>query len=108
MLDNEGKENIRKIREAAKQTWGDMCQFGNVEELEAPFCMFEMQMQIYNKFDILLTYDRSILGINIKESGEYKNIREFTTQEIKRGFESCKPKNLLHNFKVLDKVLQSM
>lgn len=108
MLDDEGRENIGKIKEVAIQIWGDMCQFGNVKILEAPFCTFELHMLIYNQFNIVLTYDRSILGININESGEYKNIRKFTNKEIKRGFESCEPENLSHNFKVLDEILKSM
>ena len=108
MLDNEGKDNIRTIENTAKQIWGNMCHFGDIKVLEAPFCMFEMQMRIYDKFDILLTYDRSILGINIKVLGEFKNIRKFTSDEIKRGFESCVPENILYNFKVLDNILKAM
>jgi hypothetical protein len=108
MLDNEGKENIESIKAAAAQIWADLCQFGNVDLIEAPYCMFEVHLLVYQKFDILLTYDRSILGINIKELGEYKNIRRYTSKEIKRGFESCQPENLLYNFRILNEILKSM
>jgi hypothetical protein len=107
MLDNEDKINIKQIEEIAKQIWDDECQFGNVDVKDAPFGMFEMQLMIYN-FDILLTYDRSILGINIKASGEYISIRKLTDKEIIGGFDSCRPENLLYNFRILDEMLRSM
>lgn len=107
MLDNEDRMNIKQIEETAKQIWGDEYKFGHIDVINSPFGIFEMYLIIYN-FDILFTYDRSILGISIKVAGDYKNIRAFTKKEIKGGFDSCKPENLIYNFRILDEILRSM
>jgi hypothetical protein len=107
MLDNEDRMNIKQIEETAKQIWDDEYKLGHIDVLDSPFGIFEMYLMIYN-FAILFTYDRSILGINIKIAGEYKNIRGLTKKEIKGGFDSCEPENLLYNFRILDEILRSM
>lgn len=108
VLDKEGKENILTIKQAAQTIWGDDCKIETIQENNSPFCMFEILMNIYGCFDVLLTYDRSILGIHVKSNGEYLNIRRFTDKKMKGGFESCKLENLLYNFRILDEVLHTI
>lgn len=108
MLNKDDIENIEAIKGAAQIVWGDMCEFGDIDVSGAPFCMFDLPMRLYNHFDILLEYDRSILGINLKKDNDYVNIRKFTDKEIIGSFASCKPESLLHNFKILDDVLSSL
>ena len=40
MLNSEGEKNFKRIRLAAKEIWGDNCQFGDIQVENAPFCMF--------------------------------------------------------------------
>ena len=108
MLNNEGKENIEAIRVAIEKIWGGKCQIVEIKVNNAPFCMFDMKIKINNRFEVLLSYDRSIMGIYIKKSGEYINIRKLTDQEIIGGFNSCSPLSLIHNFTILNEMLNSM
>jgi len=108
MLDKEAQSNLNHIKSAAQMIWNDACQFGEINVLNAPYSMFQLPACIYKKHDVLFSYDRSILGIYVKNQGEYVNIRRFTTDEIIGGFDSCKPDSLLHNFVILDNVLSSM
>jgi hypothetical protein len=108
MLDSEGERNIERIKTTATEIWGNMCFFGEIEVIPVPFCEFKWHMNIYNHFDVLLTYDRSILGIYVKIHEEYQSLRNLSTQEIIRGFKSCKQESLEHNFKALDDILKSM
>ena len=105
MIDNEGDENVVKIKEAGNYIWGEQFQIKELKDFNMPFCMFELYVNIYNKYDILLTYDRSIIGINIKIEGEYKNIRKLTNKEIKKGFDSNKYENIIYNFKILEDII---
>ena len=108
MLNKEGKENIQKIKNAAKKIWGDTCRFGKVEVLDAPFCMFNLPALMYEKYDIVMKYDRSILDIAVKIENNDTWLANLTTDHVIEGFESCDLENLLHNFKILDKVLRMM
>ncbi|MDR0951440.1 MAG: hypothetical protein LBM18_00745 [Oscillospiraceae bacterium] len=104
----EDKQNIEAIKSIANQVWGEKCEFGDMKVIKSPYPEFEWPIVLHGKIDVVLTYDRSILGINIMTDNGYENIRKFTEKEYIRGFESCKPKNLLHNFRILDEVVKAM
>lgn len=105
MLDNEGKQNIKSIKNAAQIVWGEQCKIEDIQVHNAPFCMFELKIKLYDSFDILLIYDRSLLSINLKVEDNYINIRKLTNKQIRGGFDSCKLENLLYNFRILDEIL---
>ena len=108
MLDDQGRENIKLIGELSEQIWGNNCEFGELKVLNSPYPEFELPMRLYNKVNVLLTYDRSILGIAVKTRNGNVWVDDLTSQTIHDGFESCKPENLLHNFQVLDEVVREM
>ncbi len=108
MLDNHAEANIKLIGELANKVWGDNCEIGEVKITNSPFPEFKLPMRLYHKVDVILTYDRSILGIALKTAGGNKWVDDLTSQIIYDGFESCKPENLLHNLQVLDEVVCDM
>ena len=108
MLNNEGRQNLENIKRAAADVWGKKCRFSDFKDFGAPFCMFEIHLFIHEKFDVLLTYDRSTLDISIRMKDEYQWLGDLTNQNLIEGFDSCKPDSLLHNFVILDNVLSSM
>jgi hypothetical protein len=108
MLDSEDNESIARIKKIANIVWGDMCYVGNIKVFNVPFGMFEMPLTIYMRHEVMISYDRSIIDISIKKNGEYKWLTDLTDEKVIEGFESSKEENLLHNFEVLDKVLQTM
>lgn len=108
MLDKHAEESIKLIEFLANQLWGSNCEIGQVKELNSPYAEFECPIRLYNKVDVTLTYDRSILGIAIKSKKGDVWVDDLTNQIIYDGFESSKPENVLHNFRVLDKVIRNM
>ncbi len=108
MLDQEGSENINKIRDAAKQTWGDQCRLQNPQVHEAPFCMFEIHMRIYDRFSVVILCDRSVVDISFRTNGRYEWLAELSPGTVVEGAESCRPENLLRNFRLLDAALKSL
>lgn len=108
MLNSEGEKNFKRIRLAAKEIWGDNCQFGDIQVENAPFCMFQIPLLIYRRFNVLLIYDRSILDISVKLGNEYHWLADLTQKPIIEGFESCKIENLLTNFIILDETIKSL
>ena len=108
MLSSFGKANLEAIKQALNIVWEQNALVINEKVINRPFDMFEMDVKIYNKHNILISYDRSVIDISIKKDGEYKWLTDLTDQEIVEGFDSCILENLVHNFMILDKVLQSI
>ena len=108
MLSNEGINKLNAIEEIAKKIWDEKLQIKDVKILNYPFDAFEIKMVIYEKFDIKIEYDRSIVAINLKQQGTYENIRKIVKEEFVRGFESSKRENIEHNLRVLDNVLKNI
>ena len=102
----EEKQNIDLIKSTAQQIWDSNVQFGEIKVINSPYPEFEWDIILYNKFSVLMKYDRSILDISVKTNGDEKWLTDLTDEDIVEGFESCKPENLLHNFHVLDRFLR--
>ena len=107
MLIEEDRENIELIRTTAQKVWDEDCVFGEFKEPNSPYPEFEWHMVLYGRFEVLLTYDKSIIGLNIWIEERFVNLRKLTSEELVRGFDSSKPENLLHNFQVLDRLLKT-
>lgn len=108
MLDDEARENIRIVRKIAENIWDGKCSFGDIKVTNSPYAEFIMPLILYNSVNVILTYDRSILGIAIKQEGGEIWLDDLTTQLVYDGFESCKPENIEHNFKILDTIAREI
>lgn len=106
MLSEEGLMHLKLLKNLMQQFWGSNARIINEEVLNAPFDMFKMNIIIYDKFEILIEYDRSIIGISIKIDNNFINLRKLTDKETIIGFESSGKDSILHNFKILDDVLK--
>lgn len=105
MLRSEGNSNLELIQEVARQIWNSNVQIGPVEVLEAPFDLFNLYLIVYGNREVRVTYDRSIVGLEVKLGDEYVNIRRIMKDDFVIGFESSKRESLLHNMKILDSLL---
>jgi len=108
MLSEEGLMHLKLLKNLIQQFWRCNARIINEELLNAPFDMFKMNIIIYDKFEILIEYDRSIIGISIKIDNNFINLRKLTDKETIKGFESSEKDSILHNFKILDDVLKAM
>jgi len=108
MLSKFGTVNLEMLKRALHDIWGQNAVINDVNIIDRPFDMFEMYVTLNKQYNILLSYDRSIVDISIQRNGKYEWLTDFAGQDVIEGFSSSRPENLLHNFKVLDKVLQSM
>jgi len=107
MLSNEGQNNLQLLRNLAINYWGDNLQIIGIDIHEkAPFDIFEINILIYGKFHVLLEYEIGTFGISVKVDNGLVILSKFTEKEIVRGFDSLVPKNIEHNFKVLDEELK--
>lgn len=106
MLNREAIENIQLIKDTANFVWGTQCRFGEVQVIDSPYSEFNLPMRLYDLYDILLEYERATLGIMVKNDLGYTGLSRLSTQQVFRGFESLKPANLLHNFRVLDQFIR--
>lgn len=108
MLSDQGKSKLQMITGLVNKSWNSNVQILNVEIIDAPFDMFNIRMVLYKRFEVLLTYDRSIVGLNVKRGDEFINIRKLTTEETVKGFKSSERESVMQNLKVLDKVIRAM
>ena len=106
MLNREAIENIQLIKDTANFVWGKQCGFGEVQVIEAPFSMFLLPLCLYGQFNIKLNYDRSTLSIDVPTQDGYKVLSRAANEKVFRGFDGLVPANLLHNFRVLDRVIR--
>lgn len=105
MLDKEAREDIKLIEETAKRTWGENCEFLQLDVKESPYAEFELQICLYQKVKVGIYYDRSALGIRIWQNGKDVFFGKFTEKPVFWGFKAMKPENLEYNFNVLDEVI---
>ena len=105
MLNTDAYKNIELIKATAQNIWGKNCIFGELKELKSPFPEFEWSLQLYDQFNVKLNYDRSTLNIGVPTEEGYMALSRVTDESVFRGFDGMKPENLLHNFRVLDRVL---
>ena len=108
MLDWEGSLHLKNILSVSERVWGKRFSVIKVDIKNAPFALMDMELRIYGKYHVLLAYDRSLLAIFIIQGGEPVYIKNFTNKEILGGFSACKEENLLHNFHILDDVLNAL
>lgn len=74
---------------------------------DIPFDMFTLIIKLYGIYEVKMVYDRLTLGLNLNIDGQFIGLSRLTQEPIFKGFEGYYPENLLHNFEILDKVLQS-
>lgn len=65
-------------------------------------------MQLYNAANVVLEYDRGLLGSNLVISDKRIILRRLTDKTLYEGFESMKPEIMLYNFSVLDEVAKML
>ena len=108
MLSKFGTNNLELIKRVINAVWNGAAEILDVKILNRPFDMFEIYLSIYQQFQVILYYDRSILDIAIDEpDGNDTWLSDLTKEEVIEGFESMEPQNILHNFQVLDRYLRS-
>jgi hypothetical protein len=66
----------------AKEVFNDDINFGEMEEIDSPFPEFTWPIILYKRINALLTYDRSILRVDIMINGKYKFIGKLTNTPI--------------------------
>ena len=108
MLSENGIRNCQVIKDMLKKVWGNNVRVTGTERMNVPFDEFTVSLLIYGKYETLLTYDRSIIDISVKTADEYVWLTDLTNEEVVEGFESSKPENIEHNFRLLDGVLKQM
>ena len=108
MLNRAALSNVELIKSTAKRVWGDNAEFGEMEILDRPYSEFVWPMRLYGKVEILLAYDRSTLSIGIPTENGRVTLRSIAKATVYWGFDALQPENLLHNFKVLDRVVKAM
>ncbi len=101
----EEQKNIKMIEDVANQVWGSNVQFGEMKIINSPYPEFEWPMRLYGNIEVIIKYERSTVGILIKEGDDYIGLSRMTGEQVFKGLISCKPDNLLHNFQVLDRLL---
>jgi hypothetical protein len=92
-----------------KRFWGTNVSNIQIKEItDEPYNMFTLSLTLYGNKQVLAEYERSTLGFYIFLDGKYVGLSKLTNDLIYRGFDSYSSQdNILHNFQVLDKVLQS-
>lgn len=108
MLSKRGNGNLQVITELVKQFWHSNVQIGDVEILEAPFDMFNIYMIVYGNIEIRITYDRSLVNLEVKQVNEYINIRNIIKEGFVDGFASSEKEPFLHNLRIFDTYLRSL
>lgn len=107
-LNWEDKQDIDNIYAIATKVWDKQVKFGKIEVIDSPYPEFNLPVRLYNAYDITLEYERGTIGIMVNTPNGYIGLSRMTDEQVFRGLKSCKPENMLHNFKILDKVLKSM
>ena len=107
LTDWEAVENIDLIKKTALQVWGENIEFGEIKGSNSPYPEFEWQIYLYSKFSIKLDYDRSTLSIGVPTKDGYVVLSSLANELVFGGFDGMKPENLLHNFQVLDRLIQT-
>lgn len=107
LTDWEAVENIDLIKKTALLVWGENIEFGEIKGSNSPYPEFEWQIYLYSKFIIKLDYDRSTLSIGVPTKEVYVVLSSLTNESVFGGFDGMKPENLLHNFQVLDRLIQT-
>lgn len=109
MLNNDLMIEIDKLIKVVQEFWG-----GNVSKIkfevieDSPYDEFTLSMLLYNRYQIMMEYERSTLGISVKTKDRFVILSKFANKPIYRGLKSYVFENLLHNFKVLDETLRSI
>ena len=102
---NEANELINIIKKFWNTSVSDI---KVVSIADKPVDMFTISMKMYEKFDVLMEYDRGTLSIKVKKQNQFIALSRLTNEKVFRGFEGYKPENMLNNFGTLDNVLHSM
>ena len=108
-MSNSLQEEVNQLTNKIQTFWGDNVENIQLTEFtEEPFIMFTLVMKLYGNYDVMMEYERSTLGISVKNQGQYMILSKLSDTPIFRGLKSYIPENLLHNFKALDKVLKNL
>lgn len=101
---------MNQVIEKIKKFWNN-----NISNIEIkyisdkPVAMFSFTMKVYDKYDVMVEYERSTLGYYIGIEGNFIGLSKLAAEPVLRGFDSYRTEeDILHNFKILDDTLKSM
>lgn len=106
-MDNDVNPGSNSVIELIRQLWGRNVQIKKIND--DPYDnTFTLNFTLYRNKHILAEYKRSSLGLYVFIDGKYTGLSKLTNESIfKRPFCYCQ-EHMLHNFKILDKVLKAM
>ncbi len=107
MLSNEGISNLSLLKDMLVNTWKNNIVILGERKIQIPVDAFEIQMQIYGRNKVMLEYETGTFALKIWTGEKFEYLDKFTSDKIFYGFDSMIPKNIQHNFSILDKVLSS-
>ncbi|MBC1560138.1 hypothetical protein HCA55_14760 [Listeria booriae] len=99
-----------KIIEDIKNYWKDNISNFQIIDEDFSYGAFTLEFTLYNKFNVLLEYERGTAGFKIKNansSEDYTILSKYTKEKVYRGFESLENDNFLENIKTLDLALKN-
>ena len=105
MLSRRGNDNLQMMKEWMNQYWHSNVEMGELEILNAPFDMFNLYLTVYGDREVRITYDRSLVNLEVKQGNAYEDIRRFLKAGFIDGFASSEKVPFLHNLKILDTYL---
>jgi len=109
MLNWEMAEHIEKIKDTAFRVWGGNVELNEVDiKKGAPYPIFTWDIKLYEKVDVHMEYDRSVLAIGLPKDGEYAFMDDFTEKPVFDCLKVLKGDNLLHNFLILDEIAKRL
>ena len=105
---NDVQSELLDIKNRIMDYWGENVSDLNLLSItDKPYDMFTLSMRLYEKYDVLVDYDRSSLGFRVKMNADYIILSKLSRYPIYRGFDSyLTANNIMHNFRALDDVVR--
>ncbi|EGQ1130099.1 hypothetical protein I2J92_002989 [Listeria monocytogenes] len=104
------REQQQEIINEIKKYWNDNIADFRIVNEDFSYGAFELEFSLYNKFDILLTYERGGAGFKIRKkntTNQFVIMTKYTDQMVYRGLESLRGNHFLSNIETLDMVLEN-
>jgi hypothetical protein len=89
------------------KNWKNNIVLLNEEIKEIPVDAFEIQMQIYGHYKVLLEYEIETFALKVWVGEKFEYLDKYSKDNIFYGFDSMQPEKIQHNFDVLDRILKS-
>jgi len=106
LLSKFGKSNYNLIIREIQSFWAGNVEVQSEKRIENPRDAFELQLRLYDKYEVLLEYEMSTFALKLWTGQEFEYLDNMTDDKMVYGFDSMKPENILHNFKVLNDVIK--